>query len=135
MRTYELVALIDPRQKKEDIDALKKELQDLLGDRIKETDDIGMLELAYTIKDNDRAYFVSYYIDAEESFVNEATEELKLKRQILRFFFYRMKPSDKFLKFDEVNKMFEKSEEEKEKEENENAFKDMENLTKANTNS
>ncbi len=126
---YEFVALIDPTLSndtiKKTVDKIKSFFKNIL-----EEDEIGLLELAYPINKNDRAYFVSYLVELEPEEVNKLRDEIRLEKWIMRFFFYKMWPKDKFLKFAEVNKQFEMTEEEKQAEANRQAFQDADAAVK-----
>ncbi len=126
---YEFVALIDPTLSndtiKKTVDKIKSFFKNIL-----EEDEIGLLELAYPINKNDRAYFVSYLVELEPEEVNKLRDEIRLEKWIMRFFFYKMWPKDKFLKFTEVNKQFEMTEEEKQAEANRQAFQDADAAVK-----
>lgn len=132
MRRYEFVALLDSHLPSEEVENLKKELENTFGDSIVEKDDIGLLSLAYEVKWRDRAYFVSYYLDLDPSSITEMKKDISLKSGVLRFFFYKMNKNEEFLKFHEVNKQLEMTEEEKQQQEKEGAFQDMDNQSKRN---
>ncbi len=110
MARYELVALLDPRLPQEDVEALSKKLKDLFGKpALKDEDDIGLLPLEYPIKGVDRAYFLSVLLELEPATLEDIKKEMALEKGILRFFFYKMGPKDKFFKFKELNAKLEES--------------------------
>ncbi len=131
MNKYELVVLIDTRMKKEDIDACIKEVESLLSDSFKEKDDIWILDLVHPVKWNDRAYFVSYMLEIDSKDIQSIEKQIKLNSSIVRHVFFRMDSEEEFLKYDEINKQFQLTEEEKAEKENENAFQDFEKMNKA----
>lgn len=126
---YELVILIDARQKKDDISSLIANIEKFLWKWNKQKDDIGFLDLVWH-QDFDRAYFVSYEAELEWEKVESIKKELSLIKWIHRAFFYKMWKNEKFLKFSDVNKKFELSKEEKEKQKQEKAFQDMDSMRK-----
>ncbi len=130
MNRYELVVLIDPKMKKEDTQKFIGEIEEMLWKTIAEKDEIWMLDLVYTIKWYDTAYFLSIYFESDPSLVSDLNQKLRLKKKILRFFVYKLRPEEKYLKYHEVNKMFEESEEERKKQENEKAFKELDSVQK-----
>ena len=129
MAKYEFVGIIDPTLSNDTIKDLKEKIKSLLWN-IEDEDDIGLLELVYPINKNDRWYFVSYLVDLDPKKVNELRDEIRLMKGVMRFFFYKMGPKDKFLKFAEVNKQFELTEEEKAAQANAAAFQDADAAVK-----
>ncbi|UFX82533.1 30S ribosomal protein S6 [Candidatus Absconditicoccus praedator] len=131
MNIYELVIMVDTNMKKDDIDSTIKEVESVLGDSVKEKDDIGILDLYHAVKGNDRCYFVSYMLSAAPESIEDFEKAIKLNKSILRYVFFRLKNEKEFLKYDEVNKQFQLTEEEKAQQDAENAFKDFEKMNKA----
>ncbi len=130
MRKYELVVIIDPRMQKAEIDETVSSIYSLLWDALLDKDEIWMLDLAYEISGNDRAYFLSVYFEADNELLNKIDSKLKLMNKVLRYFVYNMWAWEKFLKYHEINKFFEDSEEERKRQENESAFVDMDVMSK-----
>jgi ribosomal protein S6 len=131
MAKYEFVGLIDPTLPMDSIKEKVEEIKKILGNIVDE-DEIGFLDLAYPINKNDRAYFVSYLIDVEPNQIDELRKQMSIMKGLMRFFFYKMGPKDKFLKFAEVNKKYEMTEEEKAEEANRQAFQDADSVEKMN---
>jgi len=129
MAKYEFVGLIDPTLSTDTIKERVEDIKKILGNIIDE-DEIGFLELVYPIEKNDRAYFVSYLVEMEPSEIAEKKKQISLLKWLMRFFFYKMDQKDKFLKFHEVNKQFEMTEEEKVAEANRQAFQDAYSVEK-----
>lgn len=125
MVKYELVILVDQTLSKSDIEKTISNVEEKLGQRIIEKDDIWLLDLATEIKWNSRAYFVSYCLQMETVDVKLFSNEFSLTKWLVRFFFYKMTKNEKFLKFKVVNEEFKLTQEEKKKQQNEKAFKDM----------
>lgn len=109
MNRYELVAIIDPRMQKDDIVSTISEIESIIGNLIIDKDDIWMLDLSYPIKWNDRAYFLSLFIEGDNDLLKKIDEKLRLMKSVIRFHIYAMRQNDKFLKYAEVNKQFEES--------------------------
>lgn len=130
MSRYEFVWLIDPNLPSEKIEQEKKDLQEMFKDSLIDVDDIGILELEYPIKKRERAYFLSLCLNLDSKDIKWLEEKIALDSNLLRFFFYRMKDNEKFLKFKEVNKQLELTSEEKEKMAKEWAFQDMDTHNK-----
>lgn len=131
MNIYELVIMVDTNMKKDDIDSTIKEVESVLWDSVKEKDDIWILDLYHAVKWNDRCYFVSYMLSAAPESIEDFEKAIKLNKSILRYVFFRLKNEKEFLKYDEVNKQFQLTEEEKAQQDAENAFKDFEKMNKA----
>jgi ribosomal protein S6 len=129
MAKYEFVGLIDPTLPNDSIKKLVNDIKNILGNIVDE-DEIWYLDLVYPINKNQRAYFVSYLVEMEPSEVAEKKKDISLLKWVMRFFFYKMGPKDKFLKFHEVNKQFEMTEEEKAAEANRQAFQDADSVEK-----
>lgn len=130
MNRYELVVLIDSKLKKDDIQATLKTLEDMFGEDIKQKDDIWIIEVSSQFEWHDRAYFVSYEIITAWEKIESVKRDLFLMKSVIRYFFYKMWKNEKFLKFADVSKMFELTDEEKSKQKNIKAFQDMDSVSK-----
>jgi len=127
MRRYELVVLIDPRLPQDEVQKLWEQIKGLLpAEAIKDEDWIGLLPLEYKIDGVDRAYFGSLYLELDPQKVAEAKEQLRLLKGVLRFFFYKMEPDEKFFKFKELNAMLQEQLDQAASEEVSGQFGDME---------
>ncbi|MBS8121794.1 30S ribosomal protein S6 [Candidatus Vampirococcus lugosii] len=124
MNKYELVVLVDPKMNKDDIKTVISNIEGIIGDNILDRDDIGILDLAYEVSGNDRAYFLSLFFSGDNDLLSTINYKLKLMESVIRYFIYSMSSSEKFLKYYDINKTFEDAEEKK-KEETEKAFKDL----------
>lgn len=130
MNRYELVLLVDTRLPQESMMGVIENVEKMLGTNVRQKDDIGMLDLAYGIEWNNRAYFVSYDVNLDPTKIIEFKRTLSLTKGLLRFSLFKMAEADKFLLFSDVNKAFELSEDEKVKQDNEKAFQDMDSWSK-----
>lgn len=124
MNKYELVVLVDPKMNKDDIKTVISNIEWIIWDNILDRDDIGILDLAYEVSWNDRAYFLSLFFSWDNDLLSTINYKLKLMESVIRYFIYSMSSSEKFLKYYDINKTFEDAEEKK-KEETEKAFKDL----------
>ena len=131
MARYEFVGLIDPTLPMDSIKEKVEQIKKILWNIVDE-DEIWFLDLVYPINKNDRAYFVSYLVELDPSEVDKKKKEISIIKGVMRLFFYKMGPKDRFLKFHEVNKQFEMTEEEKAAEANRQAFQDADAVEKMN---
>ena len=130
MNRYELVILVDTRLPQESMMGVIDTIEKLFWTDIKLKDDIWMLDLAYNIESNTRAYFVSYDLNIDPARLWEIRRTMMLTKWLLRYSLYKMADNEKFLLFKDVSKMFELSEDEKLKQDNEKAFQDMDSWSK-----
>ena len=77
---YELVCVIDARLSMEDIRAQMKAVEQLAGNTIIATDDMGLLPLAYPLKGQMQAYFVSYALGIETNLLTELKKNLSIQK-------------------------------------------------------
>jgi len=107
MKKYELVLMVDPSLKETDRKSLIKDLEKVLGSNILDTDDIGLQELVYDLgskRGNNRAYFVSYYLQGDTTSLDEIRKALLYNKGILRYFLFSMTNTQPFHHFDKVTK-------------------------------
>ena len=104
-KRYELVVVIDPVLTADQMSALKAKIVETIGN-VLDTDDMGLLPLAYPVNGQQQAYFVSWYLDLDPAQVAAYSHELRITRGIQKFFFYSL-GQQKFLKFAEVTKAYE----------------------------
>lgn len=102
---YELVVVINPALTADQITALKTKIVDLVGEVI-DTDDIGLLPLAYQMNGQVQAYFISRYVELDQARMQEISAELRITKGVSKFVFYKIDPKQGYLKFAELNKMF-----------------------------
>ena len=105
MNTYELVCVIDTALASKERDALKEKIQKALPE-IKATDDMGLLPLAYPLRGQEQAYFVSYHIGATPDQVTGLKSMFRLEKSIVKYVFYVMKEQDTFLHFADLQKSY-----------------------------
>ena len=90
MRAYEFTVIFRPEDDayKNGYEALKK-LIEKYGFTISKDDDLGVRDLAYTIKKTDRGHYRYLELDADPDKVVGLDRELKLTQDILKFLFVR----------------------------------------------
>lgn len=121
---YELVCVIDARLSMEDIRAQMKAVEQLAGNTIIATDDMGLLPLAYPLKGQMQAYFVSYALGIETNLLTELKKNLSIQKWVLKYHVFSLKSPEAFLKYADLKKAYadmlpeekEDNEEESEKE-------------------
>ena len=85
MRHYELVLLVHPDQSEQLQDMLKR-YQDLItknGGQIHRVEDIGRIQLAYTIQDMHKAHYVLMNIECDDSTITEIETSFKYNDSIM----------------------------------------------------
>ena len=104
MRHYEVVLLVHPDQSDQLSDMLKR-YQDLVtknGGKIHRIEDIGRLQLAYTIKDMHKAHYVLMNIECDNQTLSEIESSFGFNDSIMRHLIVKMdnavtEPSKLFL--------------------------------------
>lgn len=96
MRHYELVLLVHPDQSEQLQDMLKR-YQDMItknGGQIHRVEDIGRIQLAYTIQDMHKAHYVLMNIECDDSTITEIETSFKYNDSIMRHLCLRMKKAE-----------------------------------------
>ncbi len=96
MRHYELVLLVHPDQSEQLQDMLKR-YQDMIiknGGQIHRVEDIGRIQLAYTIQDMHKANYVLMNIECDDSTITEIETSFKYNDSIMRHLCLRMKKAE-----------------------------------------
>lgn len=104
MKNYELVCIIDAAVAGKDVDALKGKIEKELD--VLATDDIGLLPLAYPLRGQEQAYFVSYHVRLTPEVMAKVSNMLKLEKGVAKYVFYTMKESERFLHFADMKKSY-----------------------------
>lgn len=104
-KRYELVVVIDPVLTADQMTTLKAKIVEVVGGVV-ETDEIGLLPLAYQVNGQQQAYFVSWCVEIDPTQIAAFSQELRITRGIQKFFFYSL-GQQKFLTFADVNKQYE----------------------------
>ncbi len=92
MRHYEVVLLVHPDQSDQLSDMLKR-YQDLVtknGGSVHRVEDIGRLQLAYTIKDMHKAHYVLMNLECDSKTLSEIESSFKFNDSIMRHLVVRM---------------------------------------------
>jgi len=92
MRHYEVVLLVHPDQSDQLSDMLKR-YQDLVtknGGNIHRVEDIGRLQLAYTIKDMHKAHYVLMNLECDAKTLSEIESSFEFNDSIMRHLVVRM---------------------------------------------
>jgi len=92
MRHYEVVLLVHPDQSDQLSDMLKR-YQDLVtknGGNVHRVEDIGRLQLAYTIKDMHKAHYVLMNLECDSQTLSEIESSFEFNDSIMRHLIVRM---------------------------------------------
>ena len=97
MRNYEVVLLVHPDQSDQLSDMLKR-YQDLVtknGGKVHRVEDIGRLQLAYTIKDMHKAHYVLMNLECDHQTLSEIESSFTFNDSIMRHLVVRMANAEK----------------------------------------
>ena len=97
MRHYEVVLLVHPDQSNQLSDMLKR-YQDLVtknGGSVHRVEDIGRLQLAYTIKDMHKAHYVLMNLECDSKTLSEIESSFEFNDSIMRHLVVRMANAEK----------------------------------------
>ncbi len=108
MRLYELVLLINPSFSKDKIDSKIDDIEEMLGTKIKEKDDMGMLDLYHPINWYSKSYFVSYLIEWEGKDVDFLKKKFRIDDSVLRYGIYKRESKEDFINYKKANKKLKK---------------------------
>jgi ribosomal protein S18/ribosomal protein S6 len=114
-KLYELVILLSPQLSKDEQDAINAKVDALLGKGKKQVDSMGLVQLAHAIGKAklNQAHITSYYCELDAAEIAAIKHELRITKGVARYVFFAMTASQPFLIYSEVNKKFDKMEEEK----------------------
>ena len=96
MRHYEVVLLVHPDQSDQLSDMLKR-YQDLVtksGGNVHRVEDIGRLQLAYTIKDMHKAHYVLMNLECDSKTLSEIESSFEFNDSIMRHLIVRMENAE-----------------------------------------
>jgi len=96
MRHYEVVLLVHPDQSDQLSDMLKR-YQDLVtknGGNVHRVEDIGRLQLAYTIKDMHKAHYVLMNLECDSQTLSEIESSFEFNDSIMRHLVVRMENAE-----------------------------------------
>ncbi len=114
-KIYELVVLLNPQLSKDDQDAINNKIDTLLGAGKKDTDAMGLVQLAHPIGKArlTQVHMTSYYCELTPAQTATIKQELTLTKGVVRHVFFAMTANQPFLTFAGVNQKFNKAAEEK----------------------
>ena len=104
---YEVVVLIDSSNSEKEIDNIKKDVDNLILSyswKILGKDDIWYVKALFKIWSSTNPYFYSLYVELEPNVISDLKKKLWIMRTVVRSRLFRMKNSQKFLKFNEIDK-------------------------------
>ncbi|MEI7477684.1 MAG: 30S ribosomal protein S6 [bacterium] len=107
---YELVVLLHPQLSKDDQGAIYAKIDSLIGAGKKQTDDLGLIQLAHSIGKGklQQVHLTSYYCELDPSVMPAIKKELSITKGVVRHMFFAMTAKDPFVLYKDVNKKFEK---------------------------
>ncbi|MBP6085849.1 30S ribosomal protein S6 [Patescibacteria group bacterium] len=108
-KLYELVVILHPQLSKDEQDAIHAKVDGLLGKGKKQTDEMGLVQLAHPIGKArlTQAHIDSHYCELDAATVTAIKNELSITKGVVRHVFFAMAANEKFHSFAEVNKKFE----------------------------
>ena len=114
-KLYELVVLLNPQLSKDEQDNINAKLDSLLGNGKKQVDAMGLVQLAHTIGKAklNQAHITSYYCELDAQEIAAIKHELRITKGVARYVFFAMTTNQPFLIYAEVNKKFDKLDEER----------------------
>ena len=107
MQKYDVVLLLDAKLSESERKDLLGDIEKSLGKGILEKDDMGLQSLAYNLADKagqDKAYIVSYYVQAPAQDITEFKKQLVYNKSIKRYVVYKMNATEPFFTFAVLNK-------------------------------
>ena len=93
MNNYELVILIDPRISADDQKSVKAEIDGVIKQYVKKSDDMGLQELAYDIariRGNNKAYVMSFLLAMDAATAKTLQEQFKYFKGLLRVKLFKL---------------------------------------------
>ena len=93
MKNYELVTIINPNLSSK-VDAIKSDLEKLLSDNsfnIVKTEDWGLMQLSYIIKNNKKGNFIHFKLEGHGKMINELEKNEKIDKNLLRYLTVKVK--------------------------------------------
>ncbi len=109
-KLYELVVLLHPQLSKDEQEAIYNKIDTLLGAGKKQTDAMGLVQLAHPIGKSrlTQVHMTSYYCEITPQVIAAIKQELSITKGVVRHVFFAMAAHEPFLLFADVNKKFEK---------------------------
>ena len=111
MQKYELVFMLSSQvQDSERKDFLSKFEEDFKKNIIQK-DDIGLKETSYDVKSirwNNRMYYISYYVDLDNAWLDLLKKSLLYSNIIVRYEIFKMSSTQEFFEFEKLEKELQK---------------------------
>jgi ribosomal protein S18 len=107
MQNYELVLMLDYQVQDSDRKDLLSKFEKDFKDSIIKKDDMWLQELQHDLKwkrGNNRAYLVSFYIQANDDTLNEIRKWFLYSNVLVRYEIFKMSKEQTFLEFDKLQK-------------------------------
>lgn len=111
MKHYELVLLLNASLQEKEQKSFISELENELKESILQKDEIGLITTAHDLwekKGNNKFYFVSYYLNADQKVLDAVRKHLLYNKVVYRYSFFAMNKSDEMFSFDKVQQELEK---------------------------
>ncbi len=111
MQKYELVLLLDYQAQDADRKDLLSKFEKDFKDNILKKDDMWLKEMSHDMKWkrwNNKAYFVSYHLQAESSTLQEIRKGFLYANVVVRYDIFKMSQEQEFFEFEKLQKELEK---------------------------
>lgn len=103
---YELVCVVDARLSMDEIRNQFAVIEGFVGDAKIAVDDMWLLPLAYPLKGQQQAYFISYALHIETELLQELKRSLSIEKAVMKFHLFSLKSAESFLKFSDLKKAY-----------------------------
>ena len=104
-KLYELVVILHPQLSKDEQDAIHAKVDGLLGKGKKQTDEMGLVQLAHPIGKArlTQAHIDSHYCELDAATVTAIKNELSITKGVVRHVFFAMAANEKFHSFRNIH--------------------------------
>lgn len=75
--------------------------------KILDTDDMGLVPLAYPLRGQNQGAIISYQCSIDPTNLDEMKSQLSLEKWLAKYYFYGMKEDEQFLKYADLQKKYE----------------------------
>jgi len=107
MKQYELVTVIDANLSGKEMKEVSASVEKLLGKKILDTDEIGLLPTAYPIQGQDQAYYVSYHVEMESDDIDQLKKDMSILKWLAKYTIFGLRSHEKFFKMADLKKRVE----------------------------
>jgi len=111
MQKYELVLLLSSQVQESERTSFLSKIENTFKDNIIQKDDIGLKETAYDVNwksVNNMLYYVSYYMNLDNTQLEELKKNLLYTNIVVRYEIFRMKKDDPMVEFAKVQEELQK---------------------------